>query len=478
MKTKIKTKNALCGLMSGLLLLAAGNTTVRASLTDLGGGMIYDDALDITWLQNANQGGSQNRANARSWAENLVFGGYDDWRLPNIDVNGDGGLFASVANPDNEFAWMFFHNLGGNFWDNKTGTQTSVDGITFTGITARYYTADTGNDNKYYVYVMSDGGQFFQSAGTAAYGTWAVRAGGAPPVPANTPPVAKAGLDQSIRAGATVHLDGSASFDDNTASASLAYSWTFASKPASSTATLTDANTATPSFVADKAGSYVVNLVVTDQASAASQPDSVIISSDNQAPTAVATVDYALAIVGTASHFSGTGSTDPEMDALTYSWAITAKPVGSTVTLVGAATASPTLTTDAEGTYELTLTVSDFLGAGTPATVDVVATTPVNYAEIQIVNASDAVGALLPGQVTTKGNQTALGNFLKSATKNLQKGKIANAIADLTSALERTDGCALRGRPDGNGNGMDWITDCAAQANAYALLTAAIAALQ
>ena len=37
----------------------------------------------------------------------------------------------------------------------------------------------------------------------------------------NSPPTANAGADQSIRAGDTVDLDGSASFDDNTASALL-----------------------------------------------------------------------------------------------------------------------------------------------------------------------------------------------------------------------------------------------------------------
>lgn len=195
MKSITQSKKFFCGLLSGLLLVTVGTTTARANLIDLGSGMIYDDALDITWLQNANQGGSKNRADSRSWAENLVFGGYDDWRLPSIDVNGDGGVFASVANPDNEFAWMFFHNLGGHFFENKTGVQTSVDGITFTGITARYYTEDTGNAaSARYVYVMSDGGQFVQSSGSPGYGTWAVRDGGAPTVPDGGSTMAMLGL--------------------------------------------------------------------------------------------------------------------------------------------------------------------------------------------------------------------------------------------------------------------------------------------
>ena len=41
----------------------------------------------------------------------------------------------------------------------------------------------------------------------------------------------------------------------------------------------------------------------------------------------------------------------------------------------------------------------------------------------------------------------------------------------------RTDGCALRGIPDGNGQGRDWITDCVAQMEIYDCLTAAAEAL-
>lgn len=153
--------------------------------------------------------------------------------------------------------------------------------------------------------------------------------------PLNTPPTTNAGPDQSLRAGGTVTLAGSASFDDNTAPESLGYSWTFTSKPEGSTATVTDANTPTASFVADVAGSYVLTLVVSDEQGAVSAPDSVIISSANQAPTAFATVDFGIAIVGTTSAFDGSGSSDPEGNALTYAWVITTAPAGSMAALVG-----------------------------------------------------------------------------------------------------------------------------------------------
>jgi len=59
----------------------------------------------------------------------------------------------------------------------------------------------------------------------------------------------------------------------------------------------------------------------------------------------------------------------------------------------------------------------------------------------------------------------------------LQKGMVSTAIDKLQKSIERTDGCILRGAPDGNGAGMDWITDCSAQNQVYSLLNAAQDAL-
>jgi len=76
-------------------LLAAG--PVLAALFDRGGGMIYDNVFKITWLSDWNyagtqyetSGGTQGYADGRmdwvtanDWANNLVYGGFDDWRLP------------------------------------------------------------------------------------------------------------------------------------------------------------------------------------------------------------------------------------------------------------------------------------------------------------------------------------------------------------------------------------------------------------
>ena len=293
---------------------------------------------------------------------------------------------------------------------------------------------------------------------------------------ANVAPTANAGPDQAIRAGDTVNLDGGASFDDNTATSALGYAWTFSSRPEFSLAELIGDDTATPSFTADVAGTYVVELVVTDEGGLQSVADQVEISSDNLAPAAAAGSDQ-LVIVGNEVVLDGSASSDPENDELYYDWAITTRPDFSTATLSGYATASPSFTPDLEGVYEVTLTVSDFIGAGTPDTVAITATTAEGFAETQIVAVADVVVALLPGQVTTGGNQNALQNFLSQAIVALQEGDIAKAIDKLEKAIERTDGCAANGTPDGNGKGRDWITDCDSQAEVYALLNDALNAL-
>lgn len=292
----------------------------------------------------------------------------------------------------------------------------------------------------------------------------------------NQPPTSDAGEDQAIRAGDTVHLDGTASFDDNTATANLLFSWTISLLPVGSTASIVGADTATPSFVVDIADTYVIELVVTDQGALPSASDEVVVSADNLAPTAAAGNDQ-LVTIGTTVNLDGSDSSDPEEDALSYDWSLVSSPVGSAAVLSGADSATPTITPDAEGEYEIALDVSDPLGPGSPDGLMITAANPEEFAEIQVVEAATAVAELPIVDVTTAGNQQALGNLLINATNSLQNGDSDKAAKKLQDAIERTDGCILRGLPDTNGKGRDWITDCNAQAEAYALLTAALEAL-
>lgn len=78
----------------------------------------------------------------------------------------------------------------------------------------------------------------------------------------NSGPVADAGPDQTVLTGDTVTLDGTGSSDQD--GNQLTYSWSISQKPAGSAAVLTGSSSATPSFVADMEGQYLIELVVSD----------------------------------------------------------------------------------------------------------------------------------------------------------------------------------------------------------------------
>ena len=74
--------------------------------------------------------------------------------------------------------------------------------------------------------------------------------------------VAVPGADQTARMHDTVTLDGTGSSDVD--GDTLTYAWTLAMTPAKSRAVLTGADSAHPTFVADKKGPYAFMLTVSD----------------------------------------------------------------------------------------------------------------------------------------------------------------------------------------------------------------------
>lgn len=78
--------------VSILATLLACTTASQATLIDRGNGMIYDSNQNLTWLQDANYAKTSGHDSdglmdwdaAMNWADNLVYGGYDDWRLPRL----------------------------------------------------------------------------------------------------------------------------------------------------------------------------------------------------------------------------------------------------------------------------------------------------------------------------------------------------------------------------------------------------------
>jgi hypothetical protein len=112
---------------SGLFAVAAmafGSQASQAALVDRGGGLIYDDVLNVTWLQDARYAvttgaapyGSLMWQDAKDFADGLVYVDsvrgvtWDDWRLPQVFDSGAEGY--DVLGQSSELAYMYYVNLG------------------------------------------------------------------------------------------------------------------------------------------------------------------------------------------------------------------------------------------------------------------------------------------------------------------------------------------------------------------------------
>ncbi len=140
----------------------------------------------------------------------------------------------------------------------------------------------------------------------------------------------------------------------------ISYQWSFVQKPQGSSAALSDATAAKPTFTADIGGDYIVGLVVgdgTDQ----SEQDTVTISAGggNQPPAVDAGGDITDAKVGEEVTLDGSNTTDPDTQNLSYFWSFTSKPTDSNAAIGSATTPTATFTPDVAGTYEVKLAVSD-----------------------------------------------------------------------------------------------------------------------
>jgi len=395
--------------------------------------------------------------------------------LQDMVFGSDGSIYAS-----------FFHNNAGvEKYDGTTGAflQTLIPGGTggLNGAAGMLLTAG----GTLYVASQRNASVLSYNESTGAFLGEFVTAGSGglqspnalvltPNAVSNQPPTAVSGTNQTVRPGAPVYLNGSGSFDDNTATNLLSYAWTFVSTPPTSVATLVNANTIAPSFTPDVLGNYTVRLVVTDQGGLSSPPSDVLIG-QNPSPTANAGLDQ-LVFVSQIVTLTGTAN-DAGGDALTYQWSFTAKPSGSAAQIYSSTQLTASFVPDLPGVYTVRLTPSDFLGAGSSDDAQILATTATGHAEVQIQSAAGVIGALPATAVTTGGNQNALIQFLSNASAALNIGDLTAARKQLQQAISRTDGCALRGAPDGNGSGRDWVSSCSAQSQIYPLLLDALNAI-
>ena len=82
----------------------------------------YDDQLDITWAANADINGLGTWDGQNLAASTTTIGGISGWRLPSMDVNGDGSIIdCSISSQavctDNEYGHIFYYGAGTTFGD-------------------------------------------------------------------------------------------------------------------------------------------------------------------------------------------------------------------------------------------------------------------------------------------------------------------------------------------------------------------------
>ena len=157
--------------------------------------------------------------------------------------------------------------------------------------------------------------------------------------------------------------------------------WSIVTKPAStSLSQLTTLSSTAVSFVPDVPGTFMIQYALVDASTGSSNfhrvrvnvstgPTAVV--SAMAAPVAQAAAPGYVGAVGSQITLRGAGSFDPGGETLTYAWVLGSRPAGSSATLNGAGTTSPTFTPDRNGLYAATLTVTNQSGLSAVQSVNV-----------------------------------------------------------------------------------------------------------
>ena len=136
--------------------LSVATLSAQAGLVARPGGMVYDTVQNITWLQNWNTNGLMDWTTANNWANNLVYGGFDDWRLPttnttvssNCSANSNpGGGFPPAYSGYNctgsEMGHMFYNEFGATAGQSILAGSNAANLALFTNVQSGTYWSGT-----------------------------------------------------------------------------------------------------------------------------------------------------------------------------------------------------------------------------------------------------------------------------------------------------------------------------------------------
>lgn len=195
---------------SVIFILSVLPLVSSAALINRGNGLIYDEVKNLTWLQDTDYAhttgytgvrlvdsfgrvsnsvdpyGRMTWAQTKIWADELQYGGYDDWRLPTTTPERSGFYLT-----DSELGYMFYVNLGnsGAFLD---GVYNDSHGLLNKGMFnmpdgPNYWTSTAARgtyEEQAWVFVTSIGFQGTTSTDNGSvFNAWAVRDGDVASVP-------------------------------------------------------------------------------------------------------------------------------------------------------------------------------------------------------------------------------------------------------------------------------------------------------
>ncbi len=179
--------------ISLIVFLTHLSINANATLTGLGGGMVYDDYLDITWLADANYAktsgydsdGAMSWQASIDWASDLTYAGYDNWRLPTAyNQNGNGPCIHPTACPDSELGHLFYVDLGG-VQGSSIYTSSDPDLALFSNIVTSafiptgetydtYWTSTTAWSGRRYYFAYTNGSQWAKNPDDPSGHGWGV----------------------------------------------------------------------------------------------------------------------------------------------------------------------------------------------------------------------------------------------------------------------------------------------------------------
>lgn len=191
---------------------------------------------------------------------------------------------------------------------------------------------------------------------------------------ASLPELTATATPASPRIGETVQLDaslGSAATGCDLGELDLAFAWTLVSRPAASTAALTDSSARNPSFVPDAAGIYVARVVATSASGLTSPPVEVeievadcggappVVTASAMLAGGTGPVVQLLAVTTDADTAAGCAAHAPVFE---HAWSFLELPAGSTARLNDTGARNPSFTADVAGRYVVRVVVTDPTG--------------------------------------------------------------------------------------------------------------------